>query len=145
MKTTLSCLISFGLVLLAGGCSTPQSVSKMEGEGTKEIYHANFDRVWGAAVAAAQTGDLYILNAHKEKGYISAKRSLQPETFGENVGIWVRVIGPTQTEVEVVSRQAGPPVLFMFNWEKRILSTIGADLTTYPDYVATENPPISMR
>lgn len=131
MKTTLSCLLGFGLVLLFGdGCSSPQSVSRLEGNGTKEIYSAGYDQVWKAAVAAAQTGDLYILNAQKQQGYISARRGLQPQTFGENVGIWVRVIGPKQTEVEVVSRQAGPPVLALRNWEKRILSTISADLTT---------------
>jgi hypothetical protein len=94
------------------------------------VYNSSFDRVWSAAIAASQTGDLYILNADKSQGYISAKRGLRPETFGENVAIWVRVVSPTQTEVEVVSRQAGPPVLMSRNWEKRILSSIAANLTT---------------
>jgi hypothetical protein len=115
---------------LATGCSTPQSVAKLQGKGVTEVYNAGFDRIWSAAVASAQTGDMYILHADKARGFISAKRSLRPETFGENVAIWVRAVSPKQTEVEVVSRQAGPPVLIMTNWEKRILAYIQANLTT---------------
>lgn len=112
------------------GCSTPQSVGHMQGKGTKQVYDASFDRVWSAAVAAAQQGDLQILQADKAQGYISAKRGIQPETFGENVAVWVRMVSPTKTEVEVVSRQAGPPVVVVRNWEHRILNSISANLTT---------------
>ena len=118
------------ITLFVSGCSTPQSVSKMHGEGSRKVYPAGYDRVWSAAVASAQVGDLYILHADKTNGFISAKRSLRPETFGENVAIWVRAISPSQSEVEVVSRQAGPPVIIMRNWEKRILAFIEASLTT---------------
>jgi len=123
----------FGIVALAlmlSGCSTPQSVSRMEGKGNAQIFDAGYDRVWSAATAAAQEDDLYILNSDKSHGFISAKRSLRPDTFGENVGIWVQRVSPTQTRVEVVSRQAGPPVLILHNWEKRILTFIEANLTT---------------
>jgi len=129
MKTLL-CLSGLVLVLLFNGCSSPQSVAQMQGHGTREVYDAGYDRIWSAAVAAAQTGDLYILNADKANGIISAKRGLRPETFGENVAIWVRPVSPTQTSVEVVSRQIGPPVLILRNWEHRIQTSIAANLTT---------------
>ena len=122
-----------GTVLAAAmlaGCSSPQSVAHMQGAGSKEVYDAGYDRVWSAAVASAQTGDLQVLRVDKATGYISAKRGLRPETFGENVAIWVHQTSPTQTEVEVVSRQAGPPVLVIRNWEHRILNSIAANLTT---------------
>jgi hypothetical protein len=123
-------LATLALTLIATGCSSPQSVAQMQGQGAKEVYNAGYDRIWSAAVAAAQMGDLYILRADKVHGYISAKRGLQPETFGENVGIWVRPVSAYQTEIEVISRQVGPPVLIMRNWEKRILTSIEANLTT---------------
>jgi hypothetical protein len=129
MKTMFA-LAALAFVLLSNGCSSPQSVAQMQGQGVKKVYNAGYDRVWSAAHASAQQGDLYILNADKAHGFISAKRGLQPETFGENVAIWVRRISPTQTQVEVVSRQAGPPVLIMRNWEKRILTYIEANLNT---------------
>ena len=129
MKTLFG-LFGVALVMLFSGCSTPQAVSQMAGRGSKQVYKAGYDRVWSEAVASAQQGDLYILNADKGRGYISARRGLHPETFGENVAIWVRSLSPAQTEVEVVSRQTGPPVLVVRNWEHRILAAIAANLTT---------------
>jgi hypothetical protein len=130
MKTLCFSLALVLILLVTDGCSSPQSVSKMQGHGAKAVYDAGYDRVWSAAVASAQMGDLYILNANKATGYISAKRGWRPETFGENVGIWVHGLSPSQTQVEVVSRQAGPPVLVLRNWENRILASIRANLTT---------------
>ena len=51
------------------------------------------------------------------------------ETFGENVGLWITRVSPTETQVEVVSRQAGPPVFWLKNWENEILRAIEANLT----------------
>jgi hypothetical protein len=129
MKALSAFFISAAL-LLAAGCSTQHTVAESRGQGTTETYDANFERVWSAAVAAAQMGDLFIVNADKSHGYIAAKRGWRPETFGENVGIWVRQTSPSQTVVEVVSRQAGPPILNLRNWEKRILASIQATLST---------------
>jgi hypothetical protein len=137
MKTMFS-LVALAFVLAAAGCSTPRSVAELQGQGAKEVYNATYNHVWNAAVASAQMGDLYILHTDKPGGFISAKRSLRPETFGENVAIWVRSISPTQTEVEVISRQAGPPVLIMRNWEKRILASIEASLTTQKNAMAIQ-------
>jgi hypothetical protein len=127
MKTIVSSLAAVALFAICG-CSSTQ-VSHMEGRGTKAVYNAPFDATWRAAVDAAQQGDLTVLNADPATGYISAKRGVHLESFGENVGIWVARLGPTQTSVEVVSRQAGPPVLWVKNWEKRIQQSIAANLT----------------
>ena len=118
-----------GLAFIVSGCSTTSSVAKKEGNGTKQVYRAPFDQVWRAAVDAAQLGDLQILNASREQGYIAARRGVRAETFGENVGLWVKRMSPTETQVEVVSRQAGPPVFWLKNWEHEILRTIEANLT----------------
>jgi hypothetical protein len=104
----------------------------MQGQGPKQMYNAPFDAVWRAAVDAAQIGDLHILNADRQRGYIAAKRGMRVETFGENVGMWVTRVSPTQTQVEVVSRQAGPPKFVIKNWENQIFQTIAANLTREP-------------
>jgi hypothetical protein len=117
------------LAFVACGCSTTGSVAQKQGKGTKQVYRAPFDQVWRAAVDASQIGDLEILKANRDQGYISAKRGVQKETFGENVGVWVTRVSPTETQVEVVSRQAGPPVFWLKNWEHEILRTIEANLT----------------
>lgn len=115
--------------LIFGGCSSPESVSHLQGRGTKQVYDAAYEHVWSAAVAAAQQGDLMILKADKEHGYICSKRGLEVDSFGENVAIWIRVVAPKHIEVEVVSRSVGPPVILR-NWEQRVINSISANLTT---------------
>jgi len=131
MKTIVASAV-LGLLLGVSGCSTTKSVSEMQGQGPKQTYNAPFDAVWRAAVDAAQIGDLRVLNADRQHGYIAAKRGMRMETFGENVGMWVTRVSPTQTQVEVVSRQAGPPKFVIKNWENEIFQTIAANLTREP-------------
>lgn len=122
-------LAGLAAALFLTGCSTPRSISNLEGQGTKRTFDYSFDTVWRAAVDASQQGDLQILTADRDRGYISARRGVRFETFGENVGVWVRRLGPARTEVEVVSRQAGPPVAWLKNWEQEILRSIAANVT----------------
>jgi hypothetical protein len=127
MKSIL--LLACVLGVLATGCSSPKTVANLEGKGTKQSFNYSYDAVWRAAVDAAQQGELQVLNADRERGVISARRGVQVETFGENVAIWVRSLGPAQTQVEVASRQAGPPVMWLKNWENEILRAVAANVT----------------
>jgi hypothetical protein len=127
MKSILVGILALAALLTA--CSTQKSVSNSQGKGTKQAFDAPFDAAWRAAVDAAQQNDLQILNADRARGYISARRSIRVETFGENVGVWVTSLGPSRTQVEVVSRQAGPPVMWLKNWENEILRAVAANLT----------------
>ena len=126
---TISAAVGLALLLAASGCSTSKSVSQMQGQGIKQTYNVSFDPVWRAAVDAVQIGDLRVLNADRQTGYIAARRGMRPESFGENVGLWVTRVSPTQTQVEVVSRQAGPPKFAIKNRQKDILRSIDANLT----------------
>jgi hypothetical protein len=127
----MKCLMvaSLAAALLVVGCSSPKSVSTLEGKGTQQVFDYSYDTVWRAAVDAAQQGELQVLNADRERGFISARRGVQVETFGENVGIWVKSMSPTRTQVEVASRQAGPPVMWLKNWENEILRAVAANVT----------------
>lgn len=120
---------AMALAILITGCSSPRSVASLEGRGTRQTFSYPFDVVWRASVDAAQQGELEVLNADRTRGYISARRTMQVHTFGENVGVWVRSVGPSATEVEVVSRQAGPPVAWLKNWENEIIRAIAANVT----------------
>jgi hypothetical protein len=122
-------LTGIALTLLVTGCSSPRSVSNLEGRGTKQTFNYPYDVVWRSAVDAAQMGDLQVINADRSRGFISARRTIQAHTFGENVGVWIRSLSPASTEVEVVSRQAGPPVAWLKNWENEILRAIAANVT----------------
>ena len=126
MKTFFASLMAIALLT---GCATQQQVANMEGRGKRAVFNAPYENVWRAAIDAAQSQDLEVRTADPRAGYISTGRGMRPETFGENVGIWVREIAPGQTQVEVVSRQAGPPALWIKSWETKILNAINANLT----------------
>ena len=122
-------VLSIAALIVLTGCATQKRVSTMEGRGTTQIYSASFDQVWRAAVDAAQHDGLDIITADRTSGYISARRTIRAHTFGENVGLWIRETSPARTQVEVVSRQAGPPVAWLKNWEDEIHRAIAANLT----------------
>jgi hypothetical protein len=140
MKALITSVMALTVAALCG-CSTTRTVSQMQGHGNKTVYNAPFDATWRATVDAAQMSDLRVIDANRDTGFIAAKRGLRPETFGENVGIWVTREGPNQSGVEVVSRQAGPPVLWLKNWEKAIQTAVAANLTREAPYaVGTAAP-----
>jgi hypothetical protein len=117
-------------MVLFTGCATQRRVAESPGSGTKAVYTATFDEVWNASIAAAQQGGLQVTSSDRNAGYLAARRTVRPHTIGENVGIWVRSAGNTvQTEVEVLSRQAGPPVGWVKNWENEIHRAIASNLS----------------
>ena len=122
-------ILSVAALLLFAGCATPRRVAELRGHGTRQYYGATFDQTWRAAIDAAQMQGLEVSTAERNRGYIGARRTVRPHTFGENVGIWVRQGDAISTEVEVVSRQAGPPALWLKNWENEIHRAIAANLT----------------
>src|SRR4051794_24154342 len=101
------------MIALLAGCSTSQQVAQMEGQGQRKVFAATYAQAWRAAVDAAQIQGLEVRSSDPAPGYFSAGGQIQLNTFGENVGIWVKEISPGQTQVEVLSRQAGPPVLWL--------------------------------
>lgn len=125
----LSCLIFLAGLLLAGCCTTPQSVAKMQGQGSKRAFDVGYDTAWTTIRSVAVMDDLNILNMSKTSGFISARRPMGDTTFGDVVAIWIRPISPNETEVEVVSRRVGPPVPFAPNEEESILKSLEDVLT----------------
>lgn len=140
MKRYLTSVVLLTFALLAG-CVTQSRVAQMEGRGKKVVYEAPYESVWRAAVDAAQAGELDVRTADKSRGYIGATRGLQMHTMGENVGLWVTRLSPGETQVEVVSRQAGLPVAWFKNWENQILHGIEANLTRESNYRPRINEP----
>jgi hypothetical protein len=128
------------VVLVLAGCASPKRVSHLEGAGTKQLYAAPMDAVWRATLDAVDQNGLRVYSADRTTGYIDARRSIRPHTLGENVGIWVRSAGLDRTDVEVVSRQAGPPVAWVKNWENEIQRSIADNLSRDPAAVSTTVP-----
>lgn len=122
-------VFGLALILAGSGCYTSRQVATMQGQGTRQTFNASFDQVWRAAVDAAQQPGLSVVTTDRDRGYIATRRTIRPYTFGENVGLWVTSISPNETTVEVVSRQAGPPVAWLKNWENEIIRSLAANLS----------------
>jgi hypothetical protein len=122
-------IFSLAAALVFVGCATQNQVARQQGFGTSRTYTATYDQAWRATVDASQQDGLQVITADRASGYISARRTVRAHTFGENVGIWIREVAPSETRVEVVSRQAGPPVAWLKNWENEIHRAIAANLT----------------
>ena len=119
-------------VLFLFGCSTPEKVAKMQGQGPAQIYPAPYEKTWKAAVDSAWDLGLTVLRVYPEQGFISTKRGMSGTTFGEDVGIWLKEAGPGKTQVEIVSRQKGIPVLQVKNWEESLFRSIGEHVGAPP-------------
>ena len=122
MKTSI-CMV-FAMAILGTGCSTMESVRSEEGRGKVKTFEAPYAVVFKAAVEGGKSGLLRLRKV--EPGFIYSETDTRGDSWGENVCIWVRERGTNITEVEVLSRQAGPALFFHFNWEDEILETIQA-------------------
>lgn len=131
----------FAITALFSGCATQQHVAQMEGHGRKNVFDAPYEAVWRAAVDATQGSGLNVVMVDKARGYIGAKRGMQMTTMGENVGVWVTRVSANQSQVEVVSRQAGLPMAWFKNWENQIINGVAANLTREGDYRAPVTQP----
>src|SRR5436189_2850149 len=105
--------LSFGFIVVAGICgcaSMSHQVTQQQGHGKKQAFAAPFEQTWRAAIDAVYANHLTVLNTNlsRDGGFISAQRGLNFTSVGENVGIWVTPASPTETSVEIVSRQKVP-------------------------------------
>jgi hypothetical protein len=122
MKLLLTSLGIAGLFLF--GCSTPEKVATLEGKGQAKIYNTSYQETWKAAVDSAWGLGLTVLRVYPKEGLISTKRGMTSTTFGEDVAIWVKEAGPGKTQVEVVCRQKGVPVIKQKHWEADVFHAI---------------------
>ena len=120
MKFTLVIIFCF----IFYGCSSIESVKKLQGQGIIRVYEAPYEQIWHATLKACQFNGINIIDANKQKGFISAETNIRATSWGENIAIWVKNLSQNRTEVEVISKTAGPFLLFHYEWEKPILNTI---------------------
>ena len=79
MKKLLVVLLCLGLV----GCASTKSMRGLENQGTKQIFTANYEKVWEAAINACSRNNITVKEIDKEKGYIGADTPTRMESWGE--------------------------------------------------------------
>jgi len=128
VKKLLGLICGILVTVLLAGCRNPQSVLKLEGRGSKWTYAAAYAPTWQAALNACHVGEVQVTTQNRSNGLIQAMTTLRAESWGEFVAVWVRPVTPQSTEVEVVSRPAGPSGLIKYSWEQPIHRSIAAEL-----------------
>lgn len=127
MKKLITRIISLAAVLtlvLLQGCTTLADARKAEGEGSKRVYAASVDTTWDAAVKALEKLKLDIATQNKSDGYILAQRGMSLFSAGENVAIFIKKKGSTESEVEIVSKKAMKTNIFAPDWTDDIYKEI---------------------
>lgn len=129
MKNFYRKLVAYSLMLIiVQGCTTLADARKAEGEGQKKIYSTSVDATWDATVKALEKLKLEIATQNKSEGYILAQRGMSLFSAGENVAIFIKKKGVTESEVEVVSKKAMKTNIFAPDWTDDIYKEISIAL-----------------
>ena len=116
------------MLIIVQGCTTLADARKAEGEGQKKIYSTSVDATWDATVKALEKLKLEIATQNKSEGYILAQRGMSLFSAGENVAIFIKKKGVTESEVEVVSKKAMKTNIFAPDWTDDIYKEISIAL-----------------
>lgn len=111
---------------LLAGCASTDSVKQARGEGSKRLFPHDLKAVRAAAVGAAKAKKLEIVENSAE-GMVLAS-GLDWRSFGERIAVFIRVVSPRLTEVEVVSKPVLAPMNFPRDWELAVLDEIDRGL-----------------
>lgn len=117
------------VLLFAGmiaGCATTDTVKQARGEGTKRLFPYEQKVVHAAVVAAAKARKFEIVDNGPEGLLLS--QGVSWRSFGERVAVFLRIVSPRLTEVEVVSKPVLVPMNFPRDWEMSVLNEIDRSL-----------------
>ncbi len=125
MRTALS--VTVALILLVG-CASTETVRESKGEGAKNLYSATFEKVYAAALRAAQSEELEIVATDKNAGQIDLSHGVTLWSWGERISVFLTSISASETEVEIVSKPVMAPLNFPPDWENRLFKAIDREL-----------------
>lgn len=120
--------LSLGFVLAAVGCASTETVRQSEGQGTHRIYERGFEPVFDAALAAAKSRKLEVVESDRASGKLVLSHGVTLWSWGERIALFVRPVAPQRTQVEIVSRPVLAPLNFPPDWDRILLEEIDARL-----------------
>ena len=121
-------IVFVALAALVGGCASTETVKEARGQGVSRTYESGFDTVYDAALAAAKTRELEIVESDRPSGRIVLSHGVTWLSWGERIAVFVKSTSSRTTGVEVVSKPVMSPLNFPPDWEKILLDQIGIEL-----------------
>lgn len=114
--------------ILAGGCASTETVKEAKGEGASRIYQYAYEPVFNAAVAAAKTKELEVVESDKGSGRLLLSNGVTLWSWGERIAVFVKALSPQTTEVEIVSKPVLSPLNFPPDWQQILHAQIDNQL-----------------
>lgn len=123
-----SVLAIFVFAVLAGGCASTETVKDAKGQGVKRVYQSAYEPVFNAALAAAKTKQLEVVESNKDTGRVVLSHGVTLWSWGERIAVFVKAATAQTTEVEIVSKAVVAPLNFPPDWERILLEQIDLEL-----------------
>lgn len=120
-------LISFLAVFLSG-CATTETVKEAKGQGASRTYQYAMETVYSAALAAAKTKGLEVVENDKANGKLMLSHGTTLMSWGEKIAVFVKPVATNSTEVEVVSKPVMSTLNFPPDWQTILLDQIEIEL-----------------
>lgn len=126
MKISLL-LISF-VAVIASGCASTETVKEAKGQGVSRTYAHAYEPVYNAALSAAKTKELEVVEADKGNGRVILSHGVTLWSWGERIAVFIKSLAARSTEVEIVSKPVLAPLNFPPDWQKILLDQIDVEL-----------------
>lgn len=120
--------LSLGFVVALAGCASTETVKQSEGQGANRIYEHGFEPVFDAALAAAKSRKLEVVESDRTSGKLVLSHGVTLWSWGERIALFVRPVAPQRTRVEIVSRPVLAPLNFPPDWDRILLEEIDSRL-----------------
>ena len=113
---TLFTVFFISILAAISGCSSLSEITKLEGEGKKNIYQKNIDVIWPIVILSINDLGIPIIETNKESGYVLAKRGVSVGSYGENIAVFVKKQNDSVTSVEIISKRRLATTVFATDW-----------------------------
>lgn len=128
MKITI--LMSIFVALITSGCASIETVKEARGQGASRTYSHSYGAVYDAALAAAKTQNLEIIENNKIDGRLVLAHGMTLLSWGERIAVFVKPLAASSTEVEIISKPVLSPLNFPPDWQQIVFDQIDVELRT---------------
>lgn len=116
------------LAVIVSGCASTETVKEAKGEGVSRVYQYAYEPVYNAALAAAKTKKLEVVENDKVKGRLILSHGVTLWSWGERIAVFIKPMATNTTEVEIVSKPVLSPLNFPPDWQQILLDQVDIEL-----------------
>ena len=116
------------LLALLAGCASTDQLRTAQGSGEKRTYGVSYERAWNLIpYAISETGGK-VKERNFERGYVFADYGISWTSLGERVALFCQRKGPSEVEIEIVSKGTLSINISGADWTKKIFASLDRQL-----------------